>query len=91
MEMKQNQTFFHGTYSNLTPYLFLSKNIKVYQTSNIIKKLMTFKIEIWQFYDYLMNPKNGNETKGHIFPWDTFKSDILFQWSKNTKIFQLLL
>ena len=25
---KQNQTFFHGTYSNLTPYLFLSKNIK---------------------------------------------------------------
>ena len=52
---------------------------------------MTFKIEIWQFYDYLMNPKNGNETKGHIFPWDTFKSDILFQWSKNTKIFQLLL
>ena len=21
MEMKQNQTFFHGTYSNLTPYL----------------------------------------------------------------------
>ena len=27
MEMKQNQTFFHGTYSNLMPYLFLSKNI----------------------------------------------------------------
>ena len=27
MEMKQNQTFFHGTYLNLTPYLFLSKSI----------------------------------------------------------------
>ena len=31
MERKQNQTFFHGTYSNLTLYLFLSKYIEVFQ------------------------------------------------------------
>ena len=31
MEMKQNQTFDHGIYSNLTPHHFLSKNIKVFQ------------------------------------------------------------
>ena len=30
-EMKQNQTSFHGTYLNLTAYLFLSKYIKVFQ------------------------------------------------------------
>ena len=27
-EMKQNQTFFHGAYSNLTPYLFYQKILK---------------------------------------------------------------
>ena len=31
MEMKQNQTFFHGTYSHLTPYLSLSKIINIFQ------------------------------------------------------------
>ena len=45
MEMKQNQTFFYRTYSNLTPYLFFIKNYK--------SIWMTFKIEISQFYDYL--------------------------------------
>ena len=31
IQVKQNQTFFHGTYSNLMWYIFLSKNIKVFQ------------------------------------------------------------
>ena len=31
MDMKQNQTFFYGTYSNLTPYLSLPKIIKIFQ------------------------------------------------------------
>ena len=31
VQMKQNQAFFHKTYSNLTSYLFSSKNIKVFQ------------------------------------------------------------
>ena len=30
-EMKQSQTYFHSTYSNLMPYLFDKKNIKVFQ------------------------------------------------------------
>ena len=28
-----------------------------------------------------MNPNNGNEIKSDIFPWDIFKSDIIFHWS----------
>ena len=30
MEMKQNLTFFHGTYLNLTSYKFLSKILKYF-------------------------------------------------------------
>ena len=25
-----------------------------------------------------MNPNNGNETKSDSFPWDIFKSDIMY-------------
>ena len=35
-----------------------------------------------------VNPKNGKETKSDIFPWDIFKSDIIFHRLQNTKIFQ---
>ena len=35
-----------------------------------------------------VNPDIGNETKSDVFPWDIFKSDIIFQWSLNTKIFR---
>ena len=38
-----------------------------------------------------VNPNNGNETKPDTFPWEIFPSDIIFQWSQNTKIFQTLL
>ena len=30
MEMKQNQTFFHGTYSNLTSFIFCQKLLKYF-------------------------------------------------------------
>ena len=35
-----------------------------------------------------VNPKNRNETKSNIFPWDIFKSDIIFHWSQNTRTLQ---
>ena len=35
-----------------------------------------------------VNPNNGNETKLFIFPWDIFKSDVVFHWSQNIQIFQ---
>ena len=35
-----------------------------------------------------VNPNNGNETKSDIFSWNIFKSDIIFNWWQNTKIFQ---
>ena len=60
MEMKQSQTFFHGTYSNVTLYLFLSKYIEVFQLLEICSIL------------WLKNKKNENETKSEIFPWDTY-------------------
>ena len=79
MEMKQNQTFFCGTYLNLVPYLFLSKNIPVLQWISK-SKFLSFMTKV--------NPNNGNETKSEIFPWDIFKSDIIFHWSQNTKLLQ---
>ena len=71
MEMKQNQTFFLETYSNLTPYPCLSKNIKKFQLSK--SKFLSFMTNV--------NPNNGNEIKSDIFPWDIFKSDVIFHWS----------
>ena len=35
-----------------------------------------------------MTKVNPNERKSDIFPWDIFKSDIIFHWSQNTKIFK---
>ena len=29
-----------------------------------------------------VNPSNGNETKSDIFPWEVFKSDIIFSGQK---------
>ena len=58
MEMKKNQIFFHGTYSNLAPHLFLSKNIKLFQWLSKSKFLSIMT---------KVNPNNGNETKSDIF------------------------
>ena len=80
--MKQNQTYFHVTYSNLMSYLFLSKIIKVFQWLSK-SKFHSFMIKVRANY--------GNESKLDIFPWDILKSDITFPCSQNTKIFQWLL
>ena len=64
MEMKQNQTFLYGTYSNLTRYPSLSKIIKIFQWLSK-SKFVSFMTKV--------NPKNGAEAKSDIFPWDIFK------------------
>ena len=55
---------------------------------------MTLKSKCFSFMT-AANPNNGNETKSlksnKIISWDIFKSDIVFHWSQNTEIFQLLL
>ena len=61
----------------MTSYIFLSKSIKVFQELSK-SKFLSFTTKV--------NPNNGNETK--FFPWDIFKSDNIFHWSQNTKIFQ---
>ena len=35
-----------------------------------------------------VNPNDDKETKSDIFSWDMFKSDIIFHWSQDTKIFR---
>ena len=35
-----------------------------------------------------LNPNNESETTLDIFAWNIFKSDIIFRWSQNIKIFQ---
>ena len=42
MQLKENKTFFDGTYAKLVSYFFDPK---------ILKYLKTFKIETSQFYD----------------------------------------
>ena len=83
MEMNQNQTSSHGTYSNLTPCLSLSRNIKILQWLSKLK---------FNSFITKVNPNNGNKTKSDILPRDIFKSDNysfflskVFQWlSKST-------
>ena len=58
MKMKQNHTFFHETYSNLTSYEFLSKNIEVFQWLSK-SKFLSFMTTV--------NLNNGNEAKSDIF------------------------
>ena len=53
MEMKQNQAFFPGTYSNPT-YLFLSKNLQAFQLL-LNSKFLSFMTTV--------NPINENEIK----------------------------
>ena len=48
---------------------------------------MIFKIKVSRFITEV-NPSNENEIKSDIFLLDIFKSDIIFDWSQNTKIFQ---
>ena len=67
-----NQTFLNRA-SNLTPYLFSSKNIKVFQWLSKLK-VLNFMTK--------MNPNNGNETKSDIFTWDIFKSDTMSFFNK---------
>ena len=81
MEIKQSQTFFHGTYSNLTPYLFLSKHIKVFQWLSK-SKFLSFLTKV--------NPNNENKRKSDIFPWGIFKHHIISFLSKNIELFQWL-
>ena len=78
MERKQNQTSFHGTYLNLTAYLF-------YQ--NILKYFNDFQNRNFWILWLKVNPDNGNETKSGIFPMHIFKSDIIFIGCKILKYF----
>ena len=68
MEMKQNRTYFYGTYSNLTPYLFLSKHIRVFQWLSKAK-FLSFMTKV--------NPNNETKPNSDIFPWGIFKSGII--------------
>ena len=60
-------------------YIFLLKYIKVFQWLS--------KSEFVSFMTK-MNPNNGNKTKSDIFPWDIFKSGIVFIGCKILKYFK---
>ena len=83
MDMKQNQIFLYGTYSNLTPYLFSIKKILNYFND--------FQNQNFSFLLLQLNQMIEMKQNQTFFPWDTFKSDSIFHWSQNTKIFQWLL
>ena len=77
---KQKQTFFHGTYLNLTPYLFLPKYIEILQW---LSKSKFFN------GNTKVNPKDENGTKSNIFVLDIFKS-ANFSLLKHIKVSQWL-
>ena len=79
IEMKQNQTFFYETYSNLTSHLFLAKSTKLFQWLSK-SKCFSFMAKV-----------NSTNENNFLFSLDIFKPGIIFHWSKNTKIFQWLL
>ena len=81
MEMKQNQTFFHGAYSNLTPYLSLSKNIRTFHWL-LKSKYLSFTIKV--------DRNNRNETKSDIFHGTYSNLTPCLFLSKIIKIFQWL-
>ena len=60
----QDQKFEHVAYSNLALYLFLSKNMEVFQCLSK-SKYLSFMTTV--------NQSNGNATKS-----DIFKSDVIF-------------
>ena len=59
MEMKQNQTFFHGTYSNLTPYL----SIIIIMTIIIIAIIIIIIINLIWLHKFTMVLKPRRKTK----------------------------
>ena len=62
IKTKQNQTFFHGTYSNLTPYIFF---IKIFWSIS-----MTFKIKMWtQKIKMKQNQTFFHETYSNLKPF----------------------
>ena len=75
MKMKQNQIFFHGTYTNFTSYSFKSKNIKPFQRLSK-SNFLSFMAEI--------NPNNGNKTSSDIFRWDIIRSDVIYFFYEKT-------
>ena len=92
MKMKQNQTFFHGTFSNLTPFY-----IKTYKSISI-----TSKIEISQFCDFLwlkwtqtMEMKQNQTffygTYSNLSPYLFLSKYIeVFQWLSKSKFLNFM-
>ena len=72
--MKQNQTFFLETCSSRRHIFFLLKYIKIFQC--LLKSKFPSSMT-------KVNSKNGNKTKSGIFPWDMFKSDIVFRFQSD--------
>ena len=90
MKMKQNQTFFHGTYSNLVSCIFLWKNIKEFQWLSDSKflRLMTER-----------NSSNRNQKRMRHFSlrhgqiWrHTFSHYMkkVFQWLSKSKFLSFM-
>ena len=67
-KMKQNCTFSHKIYSNMTSHFFINKCQSTSETFN------QSSTDIW--------PK-WTQAMCIIFPWETFKSDAIFLFIKN--------
>ena len=80
-EIKQNEVFFHWIYSNLTPYLSLSKDIQIFQWLSKSKFLSCMT---------KVNPKNGIETSQTFFCGTYSNTTKIFQWLLLLELFNLI-
>ena len=78
MKMKQNQTFFQASYSNLTLFSLV---LKYYDIS------ITFIIDIFQFHCKIEH----NQVKWNKITWDLCKSDSIFFYLQSSKLLKWLL
>ena len=82
MEMKQNKISFNEAYSNLMSYIFLPKNVKVFQWL-LKSKFISFMTK--------RNSNNGNDTKWDIFHRTCSNMTSFFSDCKILKYFKDLL
>ena len=78
MEMKQSETFFHGTYSNLMPYLFYQKTLAYFtelkrngrnETKSDIFQGDIFKSNAISFLSKILKYFNDFHNQNFSFLW----------------------
>ena len=90
MEITLNQTFFQRTYSNLTPYLSLSKNIKIFQWFSK-SNFSVLWLKWTQIMDITLNQTFFHRTYSNLTPYLSLSKIIkIFLWLSKWKFLNFI-